>query len=63
MAALTIPIMALLVELVGYYITRQTAVLAFQFGDGIWNLLLPGIALAGTGMVVISYIRWVKWSL
>jgi uncharacterized ion transporter superfamily protein YfcC len=59
MAALTMPIMTPLSELVG--ITRQTAVLAFQFGDGIWNLIVPGVALAGVGMVGISYVRWVKW--
>lgn len=59
MAALTMPILTPLSDIVG--ITRQTAVLAFQFGDGIWNLLLPGIALAGAGMVGISYVRWVKW--
>ncbi|WP_246011284.1 YfcC family protein [Brevibacillus nitrificans] len=59
MAALTMPIMTPLSELVG--ITRQTAVLAYQFGDGISNIIIPGIAVAGVGMAGISYIRWLKW--
>ncbi|HSV55770.1 MAG TPA: hypothetical protein VLH39_01510, partial [Magnetospirillaceae bacterium] len=42
-AATTIPIMAPLSDLIG--ITRQTAVLAFQFGDGFSNLLWPTSAL------------------
>lgn len=59
MAALTMPIMTPLSDLVG--ITRQTAVLAFQFGDGISNVIIPGIAVAGIGMAGISYLRWIKW--
>ena len=38
-AATTMPIMAPLSDLLG--ITRQTAVLAFQYGDGFSNLLWP----------------------
>lgn len=59
MAALTMPIMTPLSELVG--ITRQTAVLAFQFGDGISNIVIPGIAVAGVGMAGISYLSWIRW--
>ncbi len=42
-AATTMPIMAPLSDLLG--ITRQTAVLAFQFGDGFSNVLWPTTAL------------------
>ena len=59
MAALTMPIMAPLADLVG--VTRQTAVLAYQFGDALTNLLVPGIAVAAISMVGISYVRWVRW--
>ena len=38
-AALTMPMMAPLSDLVG--VTRQVAVLAFQFGDGFTNLVVP----------------------
>lgn len=60
-AALTIPIMAPLSDLLG--ITRQTAVLAFQLGDGIANLVVPtfGVLLAALSIAGISYGRWLKW--
>jgi len=62
-AALTMPIMAPLADLVG--VTRQTAVLAFQLGDGISNVIFPtgAILLAGLGMMGISFTRWIKWVL
>lgn len=59
MAALTMPIMAPLADIVG--ITRQTAVLIFTFGDGIMNLIIPGVVVAGVALVGVSYIRWLKW--
>ncbi|USK36603.1 YfcC family protein (plasmid) [Bacillus sp. F19] len=60
-AALTMPIMAPLGDLVG--VTRQTAVLAFQFGDGISNIFTPtsGYFMAGLALAGISWIKWVKW--
>lgn len=60
-AALTMPIMAPLADLVG--VTRQTAVLAFQFGDGISNIFTPtsGYFMAGLALARISWIKWVKW--
>ena len=59
MASLTMPIMSPLADMVG--VTRQTAVLAFQLGDGISNLIVPGVAVAAVGLVGISYVKWVKW--
>ena len=62
-AALTMPIMAPLADLVG--VTRQTAVLAFQLGDGISNSIFPtsGVLLAGLAVAGIPYTKWVKWVL
>jgi len=60
-AALTMPIMIPLADLVG--VTRQTAVLAFQFGDGFSNMLVPtsGITMGVLTLSGISWERWAKW--
>lgn len=60
-AALTMPIMAPLADLVG--ITRQTTVLAYQLGDGISNSLFPtsGVLLAGLAVAGIPFTKWIKW--
>ncbi len=60
-AFLVIPIIAPLVDLVG--VTRQTAVLAFAFGDGFSNVLFPTNAalLIGLGLAGVSYLKWFKW--
>jgi uncharacterized ion transporter superfamily protein YfcC len=63
MAALTMPIMTPLADLVG--VTRQTAVLAYQFGDGISNIFIPtsGYFMAGLAIAGIPWVRWMKWIL
>jgi uncharacterized ion transporter superfamily protein YfcC len=60
-AALTMPIMAPLSDLLG--ITRQTAVLAYQFGDGVTNLIIPtsGLLMAILGVAKVPYDRWVRF--
>jgi uncharacterized ion transporter superfamily protein YfcC len=62
-AALTMPIMAPLSDLLG--ISRQTAVLAFQFGDGLSNLIIPtsGVTMGVLAIAKIPYNVWVKWFL
>ncbi len=62
-AAITMPIMAPLAELVG--ITKQTAVLAYQFGDAFTNILSPtsGYFMAALAMSNISWNKWVKFFL
>jgi uncharacterized ion transporter superfamily protein YfcC len=62
-AALTMPIMAPLADVVG--VSRQTAVLAFQFGDGWINPILPtsGVTMGVLGLAGISWEKWVKWML
>lgn len=60
-AALTMPIMAPLADLVD--VTRQTAVLAFQLGDGIAALLFPtnGALIAALAVAGIPWNKWVRW--
>lgn len=60
-AALTMPIMAPLADLVG--VTRQTAVLAFSIADGIGNIIFPtsGYFMAGLALAGIPWSRWAKW--
>lgn len=60
-AALTMPIMAPLSDLL--QISRQTAVLAFQFGDGLSNLVIPtsGVTMGVLAVAKIPYEKWLKW--
>lgn len=60
-AALTMPIMAPLSDLMG--ITRQTAVLCFQMGDGIFNMIIPtsGVTMGVLSIAKIPYNKWIKW--
>ena len=62
-AALTMPIMAPLADLIG--ITRQTAVLAFQLGDGYTNMIIPtsGVTMGVLGMAKLPWDVWAKWLL
>jgi uncharacterized ion transporter superfamily protein YfcC len=62
-AALTIPILAPLGDLIG--ISRQTVVLAFQMGDGFSNMIWPtnALLLIGLGLARITYKDWFKWIL
>lgn len=57
LAAATMPIMIPLSDVLG--VTRQTAVLAFQFGDGITNMLWPAMIYYLT-FVDIPYNVWFK---
>ena len=55
------PIFTPVADMVG--ITRQTAILAFNFGDGFCNYILPmSTALMGNLSVAnIPYDRWMKF--
>lgn len=61
-AALTMPIMAQFADLMD--ISRQTTVLAFQFGDGFTNMLTPtsGVLIGVLGIARIPYGTWLKWA-
>ena len=62
-AALTMPLMAPLADLSG--ITRQTAVLAYQLGDGFTNMIIPtsGVTIGTLAMARIPYEKWARWNL
>jgi len=62
-AALTMPILAPLSDVLG--ISRQTSVLAYQFGDGITNFIIPtsGVTMGILEIAKVPYNTWLKWIL
>ena len=60
-AATTMPLMVPLADLIG--LTRQSAVMAFQLGDGLSSLLWPpaGPLMAGLSLAEIPYLKWLRW--
>ena len=60
-AALTMPIMAQFADLIE--VSRQTTVLAFQFGDGFTNMITPtsGVLIGVLGIARIPYATWFRW--
>ncbi len=70
-AVVVMPIMSAISDVIG--ITRQVAVLAFQAGDGYWNMITPThpVVMASLGLAGISFTKWfnfafklvVKWSI
>lgn len=62
-AALALPILAPLADLVG--VTRQTSVLAYQLGDGFSNILTPtqGYFMAGLALIGVPWTRWARFIL
>ena len=60
-AATTMPIMVPLADILG--LTRQTAVLAFHFGDGFSNTFTPTAStlMASLSIAKISYDKWLKY--
>ncbi len=61
-AFLMMPIVLPLADLIG--VTRQTAVLAYTFGDGFSNLVYPTnpVLLIALGLTVVSYPKWIRWT-
>lgn len=57
-AYVTMPIMAPLADLVG--VSRQVAVLAFQFGDGFTNILVPTNPVI-IGMLSVAGVPFERW--
>ena len=59
-AAITIPVMAPLSDLIG--LSRQSMVLAFQFGDGFTNMVTPtsGVLIAALAMARVDYEKWTR---
>jgi uncharacterized ion transporter superfamily protein YfcC len=63
MAVVTMPIMTPLADLL--HIQRQTAVLAYQFGDGITNLILPSysVLIGALGLANVPFTRWFRFAI
>jgi uncharacterized ion transporter superfamily protein YfcC len=62
-AYVTMPIMTPLADLVG--VNRQVAVLAYQFGDGFSNILVPTQAVIVGALTIagVPYDRWLRFIL
>lgn len=62
-AYVTMPLMAPLADVTG--VGRETAIFAYQFGDGFTNMIVPTNALlmGMLGLARISYLRWLKFIL
>lgn len=60
-ALVTMPIMAPLSDLIG--VTRQSAVLAYQLGDGLSNILYPtsGYFMATLALAGVRWDRWIRF--
>ena len=60
-AFVTMPVMAPLADLVG--VSRQVAVMAYQFGDGFTNILVPtnAVLVGILAMAKIPYDRWFRF--
>lgn len=62
-ALVTMPIMGPLAEIIG--VTKQTAVLAFQLGDGFAHIMFPtsGYFMAALVIAGVSWQKWVRFYL
>ncbi len=60
-AALTMPVMTPLADLL--HIPRQSAVIAFQLGDGLCNFVIPtsGVTMGILEIAGIPFNLWLKW--
>ena len=60
-AVVVMPILTPLSDLIN--ITRQTTVLAFECGDGFWNMITPthSVLMASCGLAKISFGQWFKF--
>ena len=61
-AFLMMPILTPLADLTG--VTRQTAVLAFDFGDGFSSMAFPtnALLLIALSFSVVGYTKWIAWT-
>ncbi|MEG1911261.1 MAG: TIGR00366 family protein [Cloacibacillus sp.] len=60
-ATVTMPIMAPLADIIG--MTRQTAVIAFQMGDGLTNMIIPtfGTLIIYISIAKVDFKTYIKW--
>lgn len=61
-ATAVMPIFSSLADIIG--VTRQTAILAYQCGDGFWNMITPAHAttMACISIGGISYNKWFRYA-
>ena len=61
-AAAVMPILTPLADIIG--VSRQTAVLAYQCGDGFWNMITPthSVVCASIGIAGIGFGDWFKFA-
>lgn len=61
-AVVVMPILSPVSDLIG--ITRQTTVLAYQCGDGFWNMITPthSVLMASLGLAKVSFGKWFKFA-
>ncbi len=60
-AAIVMPIMTPMADILG--ISRQVAVLAYQYGDGFSNCVIPtsGVLMAALGVAKVPFDKWLKF--
>lgn len=61
-AVVVMPILSPLSDVIG--VTRQTAVLAYQCGDGFWNMITPthSVLMASLGLAKVPFGKWFKFA-
>jgi len=61
LAAVVVPLFAPMADVLD--LSRQLVVSAYQYGDGMSNIIVPTAAslVAAIGMGKIPYTKWVKW--
>lgn len=61
MAAIVMPLMAPMADIIGF--SRQISVLAYQYGDGLSNIIIPtsGVLMSVLGIAGIPFTKWIKW--
>jgi uncharacterized ion transporter superfamily protein YfcC len=62
-AAVVMPLMGPMADILGF--SRQVAVSAYQWGDGMSNTIIPtsGVLMACIGVAGIPYSKWFRWML
>ena len=60
-AAIVMPLMAPLADVLG--ITRQVSVLAYQYGAGFCDIIIPtsGVLMASLGVAKVPFQKWIKF--
>ncbi len=60
-AAMTMPIMTPLADLIS--VPRENAILAYQFGDGFTNMIIPTnpVVIGALAMAKLEYGTWFRW--